>query len=304
MSKKTIVWNEALALEHEAAYLVREQEIFGVGFNIGKANYLEKSLEDLKTYMYDEIRPYLDYVIVPLETKVAKDTLKKLEEDETYLLEKGDYNFVGKLSLKNGDPNRSVVAFNLEVEGPFSRISIEDPSISSRKQVVKQLLKQGWKPKQFTEKGTPQITIKGEPVDTLEKVGPFGKALSKWYTASHRQSQIVGFIERYREDGRITPGCNPCGTNTTRAKHRGVANIPRVTSWYGPEMRSLFCVLDESLRMVGADLSGLELRCLAHRMNDPEYIELVLNGDIHEYNKEMAGLETRDQSKTFIYAFL
>jgi DNA polymerase I-like protein with 3'-5' exonuclease and polymerase domains len=49
------------------------------------------------------------------------------------------------------------------------------------------------------------------------------------------------------------------------------------------------------------------LRCLAHylaRYDDGEYVDLVLNGDIHTANQEAAGLDTRDQAKTFIYALL
>ena len=55
--------------------------------------------------------------------------------------------------------------------------------------------------------------------------------------------------------------------------------------------------------LVGYDATGLELRMLAHYMNDPDYTEVLLNGDIHTYNQELAGLPTRDAAKTFIYAF-
>jgi DNA polymerase I len=60
----------------------------------------------------------------------------------------------------------------------------------------------------------------------------------------------------------------------------------------------------EGHKLVGIDASGLELRMLAHYMNDPAYTDLILNGDIHTYNQEAAGLPTRDNAKTFIYAFL
>ena len=57
-------------------------------------------------------------------------------------------------------------------------------------------------------------------------------------------------------------------------------------------------------RLVGVDASGLELRCLAHYMDSPEYTNIVLTGDVHTVNQRAAGLRTRDQAKTFIYAFL
>jgi len=46
------------------------------------------------------------------------------------------------------------------------------------------------------------------------------------------------------------------------------------------------------------------LRMLAHYMNDNEYTNEVVSGDIHTANQKAAGLETRSQAKTFIYAFL
>ena len=56
--------------------------------------------------------------------------------------------------------------------------------------------------------------------------------------------------------------------------------------------------------MIGTDASSLELRCLAHYLDDKDYTNEILNGDIHTANQKAAGLETRDQAKTFIYAFL
>mgnify|MGYP003664557383 CR=1 FL=1 len=54
--------------------------------------------------------------------------------------------------------------------------------------------------------------------------------------------------------------------------------------------------------LVGSDAQGLELRVLAHYINDPEYTKEVLEGDIHTTNQLAAGLSTRDEAKTFIYA--
>ena len=43
---------------------------------------------------------------------------------------------------------------------------------------------------------------------------------------------------------------------------------------------------------------------LAHYLNDEGYTNEILNGDIHTANQNLAGLESRDQAKTFIYALL
>ena len=64
------------------------------------------------------------------------------------------------------------------------------------------------------------------------------------------------------------------------------------------------------MAMVGIDVSGLELRMLSHYMQDEDYVNSVTNGtreaktDVHSVNQKAAGLGTRDQAKTFIYAFL
>jgi DNA polymerase I-like protein with 3'-5' exonuclease and polymerase domains len=56
--------------------------------------------------------------------------------------------------------------------------------------------------------------------------------------------------------------------------------------------------------MVGHDASGLELRMLAHYLNDEEFTKQILEGDIHTFNMEKAGLPNRDAAKTFIYALI
>jgi hypothetical protein len=75
---------------------------------------------------------------------------------------------------------------------------------------------------------------------------------------------------------------------------------------WGYECRSLFGV-PEGWKLVGSDLAGIELRCLAHRMaafDGGAYGRVLLEGDIHSENQRLAELETRDTAKTFIYAFL
>ena len=84
-----------------------------------------------------------------------------------------------------------------------------------------------------------------------------------------------------------------------------MAQVPAGYSPYGEECRSCWTVENkETHSLVGTDASGLELRGLAHFMNDQNFIKEVLDGDVHTANQKMAGLETRDQAKTFIYALM
>jgi DNA polymerase I-like protein with 3'-5' exonuclease and polymerase domains len=58
--------------------------------------------------------------------------------------------------------------------------------------------------------------------------------------------------------------------------------------------------------MVGADLSGIELRMFAHylaRFDDGRYADILLNGDIHQVNADKIGIGRREV-KTITYAFL
>ena len=59
--------------------------------------------------------------------------------------------------------------------------------------------------------------------------------------------------------------------------------------------------------MVGADLSGIELRMLAHylaRYDGGRYADILLNGDIHQTNADKIGISAGKLVKTVTYAFL
>ena len=75
---------------------------------------------------------------------------------------------------------------------------------------------------------------------------------------------------------------------------------------HGYDCRRLFYV-PKGWRLVGCDLSGIELRCLANLTAPHDggfLINQILEGDIHEVNRQAAGLDTRDKAKTFIYALV
>ena len=58
--------------------------------------------------------------------------------------------------------------------------------------------------------------------------------------------------------------------------------------------------------MVGADLEGLELRCLGHYLSpwdEGNFADVVINGDIHQQNADRVGC-TRKEVKTITYAFI
>jgi DNA polymerase I-like protein with 3'-5' exonuclease and polymerase domains len=82
-----------------------------------------------------------------------------------------------------------------------------------------------------------------------------------------------------------------------------VAQTPSSGKPYGKECRECWTV-PLGYKLVGIDASGLELRVLAHYMQNEDYVNEIINGDIHSTNQALAGLELRSQAKTFIYALI
>ena len=120
-----------------------------------------------------------------------------------------------------------------------------------------------------------------------------------------RVAQIESWLKALGSDGRVHGKVITNGAVTGRMTHMSpnMAQVPNSGSPYGEDCRDLWTV-DKGYKLVGIDASGLELRMLAHYMKDDAYTSEVVSGDIHTANQKAAGLETRNQAKTFIYAFL
>lgn len=176
---------------------------------------------------------------------------------------------------------------------------------SSRQHIQKCLVeKYAWKPQVWTANG--QAQIDDEVLGALDY--PEAKRLAELFLISKRIGMLAegsgAWLKKVDADGRIRHTIISGSTISGRASHRGpnLAQVPSVGSPYGKECRSLFGVPD-GWYLCGSDLSGLELRCLAHYLDDGgEYARQILEGDIHTYNQKAAGLATRNQAKTFIYA--
>ena len=177
-------------------------------------------------------------------------------------------------------------------------------NIGSRQQIADRLSKIGWKPKQHTDKGN--IIINEAVLDTIDM--PEARKFSRYFLLQKRIAQIKSWIKACDDnDGRVHGRVMTLKTITGRMSHNSpnMAQIPAVRSPYGKECRDCWTVADTSTHsIVGTDASGLELRCLAHYMNDTTFTDILLTGDIHTHNMKMAGLTDRDQAKTFIYAFM
>ncbi len=164
--------------------------------------------------------------------------------------------------------------------------------------------KYGWKPKQLTETGKPQI----DESILKEMKYPEASLLSEYLLLDKRISQIAQWLQ-YGADGVVHGSVNTNGAVSGRMTHSepNMAQVPRNSSVYGKECRSLFRPTRKDWLQVGADASGLELRMFAHylaQFDGGAYGKIVCEGDIHSHNQAAAGLKTRDQAKTFIYGLL
>jgi DNA polymerase-1 len=171
----------------------------------------------------------------------------------------------------------------------------------SRQQIAERLIAKGWKPKKHTEKGS--VIVDEEVLASLDY--PEAKALAEYMMLQKRIGQVDSWVKAVEKDGRVHGRVITNGAVTGRMTHMSpnMAQIPNSGSPYGHECRELWTI-EKGNKLVGIDASGLELRMLAHYMNDDEYTNEVVSGDIHTANQTAAGLQTRNQAKTFIYAFL
>ena len=175
-------------------------------------------------------------------------------------------------------------------------------NVGSRQQVAERLATKGAKWNETTPSGKPVVDEK-----TLKKNShvPEAAKVLEYLTLQKRYAQVHSWLEAVKDDGRVHGRVISNGAVTGRMTHQSpnMAQVPASHSLYGHECRSCWTV-PEGKKLVGFDASGLELRMLAHYMNDEEFTNVLLREDIHTRNQMAAGLETRPQAKTFIYAFL
>lgn len=151
---------------------------------------------------------------------------------------------------------------------------------------------------------------KGQEKDicpNLEALGekfPYATQIVQYLTYKHRRNSILGggadweedeedydkgYLAAVRADGRIPTPAATCDAATSRMKHRLVANIPRVTSLYGYEMRNLFGVEVPKYFQIGYDFDSLEAKieshyCWRYEQEPHEYCNALLlekPNDVH-----------------------
>ena len=262
--------------------------------------YLHLTAE-LNAKKFEERSIKLEHNVQAIIAKQEENGFKLNERDAiTFLTTLQGKLAVLETELQNIFPTKTIERVSEKTGKPLKPI-IEPFNPGSRKQIGERLIEKGWKPEKFTENGQP-IVDEG----TLEGLDfPEAKAIAEFLLLQKRIAQIKSWLDVIQPDGRVHGKVITNGAVTGRMTHHSpnMAQVPSCGSPYGEDCRDLW-IVEKGYKLVGIDASGLELRMLAHYMKDDAYIYEVTQGDIHTANQKAAGLETRAQAKTFIYAFL
>jgi DNA polymerase-1 len=281
---------QSVVLEHETTKILSKQRDHGFLFDVEQATKLLSVLNSRLSEIVSKIN----------ECFKPKEEVRKIfrrYSPKKRLLKTGVDNF-GK-NTRVTDEEYVI----LKTEPLVKRVYVKDFNPASRQQIGEYLQDFGWEPLEHTPTGQPKID---EKILSQIKGIPEALVISEFLMLQKRISQINSWFKELDEDTfRVHGFVNHNGTITGRMTHRNpnMAQIPSSSSSYGSECRACWTV-PKGYKLVGIDASGLELRMLAHYMDDEEYTNEILNGDIHTTNQQLAGLESRNQAKTFIYALL
>ena len=276
---------ECIKLEHKVTHILEQQKRNGFLFNDEEAMFLASELsfklQETENKVHETFKP------IWVDDKMIKPKLKKDGKLSKQGLTVQEYSDIieGKLERK-----------------PFMRRTLQEFNLGSRKQIGQRLQELGWKPNNFTPTGQAIVDE-----NTLKKITHIKEAqlIANFLLYQKRLAQVHSWIDAVKDDGRVHGSVICTGAITGRMAHRGpnMAQVPAVYSPYGKECRSCW-IVPKGYKLVGIDASGLELRLLAHYMADEDYINEIINGDIHTANQQFAGLKSRDEAKTFIYALI
>lgn len=301
----------ALDLETEVAEIISLQERQGFLFDVEAAERLAAEMAaemaDLDARLRQAFPPWLAPVIergrVVEKTPTRAVTLRGVTTDETPV----------KVRIEKGHA--------------YCPVKLVEFEPSSRDKIANRLKKLfGWVPQEFTDGGKPKVDE--TTLDALEY--PEAALLRDYLTLAKRLGFLAtgdnALLKMVGPDGRIHGKVNSNGAVTGRMTHfsPNLAQVPKVLvdgdgkpirglkGGYGFELRSLF-IVPKGKRLVGVDAEGLELRMLAHymaRYDNGAYVETVVNGkksdgtDVHTVNRKLVGLNSRDNAKTWKYAYL
>ena len=280
----------------------------------------------------------------PLETHEVAD-ISDLDHVKSYLIELGWRPMEMKIRDLTKDSKKQTLPYEKRVEtldrwlkqtfdeGKYKEVRLRELDMGMK--VTKEIVRKTLLPK--LEKEYPvrvptspcvRVGVEKELCPNLVKIGDkvaFAKDFVLYQTYKHRKSCIAGgdiddmdfdeeypntgYLSMYREaDERVSTPAIEIGASTNRYRHIGIANIPRVTSVYGEEMRSLFGC-GKGMFQFGFDFSSLEARIQGHYIlpfDGKELAKALLAekpNDIHTLNAAKLGM-SRGDAKSISYMLM
>lgn len=319
-------FKEAILIEHKVAELCRTLSKNGFYFEKEKA-------DDLYWELCQEERTLLHQLqsAFPPEEYLDRTYIPRTNQDGT----------INRSSVPRGATDLTIFTPGV----PYHVYKYTDFNPGSPKQVVKRLNEAGWAPTAKTkghidalaDKSTPKEKlaeyaeygwkVNEENLETLSETAPdAAHKLVQWLLINNRKSRLEEWFGSYNETThRIHGQFLHIGAWTHRMSHQApnMGNVPSVDSkyngkvlkqlakQYGIQLRSLWSS-PQGRQLIGVDADSIQLRVLAHYMNDATFTEALINGDkdkgtdAHTLNALKLGFDAsyRPKAKTFIYAFL
>lgn len=290
-------------IQHNITAIVSKQQINGFHFDGPRAIAFYQQLRNREEELQELIR------------HAFPDEIRLVRERNIYT----------KSGATTALYERDRLAFEVEVNdaaGTYRAFEKVPFNIGSPKQRVEKLTALGWEPDERTPKGFPKPTEKSL-VKFAEDSGIEEVALiTKWMSVNGRANMVNTWLKEWNEnDGCIHGKLFVADTLRFRHQAPNTANIPAVRikedkdetgavvakrvlygeeGYYTYEARDLWTARPNRV-LVGTDAAGLELRMLAHYLNRADFTEGVINGDPHQVNADIVGIQ-RPQAKTLIYA--
>ena len=286
--------NQMIAIEHWFSFIISQQERHGFSFDLDKADRLTAKLTSIRAELKDELQQMVAPKVEEMKSPAGWQVEGYTAPTKAKL----------KLVLKDAGLKQSLVNDAVKT-GNKQKTTLFNPG--SRQQIAAALADLGYELPVEQDATTPKVDE-----GVLKKIDhPIAAKLLDYLLVQKRLGQLAEGEQAWlklAKNGRIHGAVNTNGAVTGRCTHSNpnVAQVPACRVPYGEECRDLFGA-GSGKKLVGCDASGLELRMLAHYLafyDRGEYGKIVTEGDIHTANQQAAGLETRDQAKTFIYAFL
>lgn len=263
---------DAIKLEHESQAILELQRIHGFLLDADLALKTKAEIDS----KYFEIISQLQSLFPP--RKVVTGTWEARRKQDGHL------TAVSLKKIKSGTVE--------PLEGDlYNTIEYKEFSIDSPKEIVERL-KGYWSPTVMTPTGQPKVCE--ENLNTLKEDAPESlKLIKDCKVLKSRSTLIQSYFDACGEDGRVHGKVISIGAGTHRMAHNNpnTANIPS-KGLYGEVCRQMFTVA-EGRKLVGCDASNIQLRVLAHYLNDEELIYQITHKDMHYFFSQIYGLNPK-----------